>query len=461
MSHTTLKEDGYAATLLTLLAQSGAMQRKAISQCVFRETAEGVEDCKANASLTRAASRLLHRDPPLIKKERLDKKVCLTLTRNGWKYINDNRLAKCPVLERLSVDNVRDLRTLERNARGIHFCRSMQFLTLAVEKPSFSAFAASLGSKTHFYSSDDDCCYMENSEPAALLSVGVFYTTLEIRAAYKNSSNAGIEKKHSRSLGYLFREDGVYVVFGMEKKTEALFPRIEASFESVILSDVEDGYAELLGRPPQHNVLLAVRSTAFLPTFFHGCLDGVERDRQGRTNESDPWEESGIARMQMKAFALHDHVYMAPSNIVDLGERLAFARHAPEDDNAIIDAYSRSYPKDNTLKIAVACPDLCALRKALSANTRVTAIGPSTAYETDLISRCLRTKLTRYVSMETMEEVPFRRYSSTGKPLIGNSDHIDYEAPLRVPSKNDPFFDNTSKRPMGKGKTSRCRGQEG
>ena len=459
MSHTTLKEDGYAATLLTLLAQSGAMQRKAISQCVFRETAEGVEDCKANASLTRAASRLLHRDPPLIKKERLDKKVCLTLTRNGWKYINDNRLAKCPVLERLSVDNVRDLRTLERNARGIHFCRSMQFLTLAVEKPSFSAFAASLGSKTHFYSSDDDCCYMENSDPAALLSVGVFYTTLEIRAAYKNSSNAGIEKKHSRSLGYLFREDGVYVVFGMEKKTEALFPRIEASFESVILSDVEDGYAELLGRPPQHNVLLAVRSTAFLPTFFHGCLDGVERDRQGRTNESDPWEESGIARMQ--AFALHDHVYMAPSNIVDLGERLAFARHAPEDDNAIIDAYSRSYPKDNTLKIAVACPDLCALRKALSANTRVTAIGPSTAYETDLISRCLRTKLTRYVSMETMEEVPFRRYSSTGKPLIGNSDHIDYEAPLRVPSKNDPFFDNTSKRPMGKGKTSRCRGQEG
>ena len=165
--------------------------------------------------------------------------------------------------------------------------------------------------------------------------------------------------------------------------------------------------------------------------------------------------------MQMKAFALHDHVYMAPSNIVDLGERLAFARHAPEDDNAIIDAYSRSYPKDNTLKIAVACPNLCALRKALSANTRVTAIGPSTAYETDLISRCLRTKLTRYVSMETMEEVPFRRYSSTGKPLIGNSDHIDYEAPLRVPSKNDPFFDNTSKRPMGKGKTSRCRGQEG
>ena len=75
MSHTTLKEDGYAATLLTLLAQSGAMQRKAISQCVFRETAEGVEDCKANASLTRAASRLLHRDPPLIKKERLERLI--------------------------------------------------------------------------------------------------------------------------------------------------------------------------------------------------------------------------------------------------------------------------------------------------------------------------------------------------------------------------------------------------
>lgn len=450
----TIRANSYTADILKLLAQSGAMCRQTISQCIFKSDGDRIIDCRNSISLTKAMERLMKRTPALVIKVAVDGRIYYTLTKEGWNCVNELGLAKCPGLEVLSAGNAKHMQMLIRNANGIRFCRTMFFITLPEEKPSFAAFANALGSETRFYETGRDECYQKDVDLERLLTYGVFYTTGEIRSAYSNSSVQSIGKTHTRSLGILFTKEGMTVVHEMNEKREVMMPRTEESFIKTVYDALKDGYEEAAGMKPLCNIIIAAHNTSYLPTFFHGCVDGIEKKpRPGQEKEIREilWEGRELGGMKMGYFAKCDHVFMLPGNMKEVDKRRAFEQHSREEDEAKKIEYQDKHPEDKSTLLVCRFPDLKELYNIRKARISVTVIGPGTPYEADLLSRCLRTLLVNYISYDTLEDVPFRRYNESGLPLIGNTDRTDHDAPLGILSKNDPFFDNPSARGKGRG----------
>ena len=337
-----LRTDGTTETALTAIAQMGMVTRRALATMLFYLTQKGeMERYTSNpVALSRAIERL--KSIGYISEVPYDGKKYLAATTLGKDYCHKYELPTSELLTGLSVDNAGHRKAIVANSDAITVARSMRVLALPAEKPEFAEFATLLGALTVFNNYKKGYTKEELLED---LNTGICYSKLEMREAYNNSSISGMRNNSSQRVGITFKPTEVTVLYQMEKKTDAVFTRGEVEFDYIIKNDLEQFYRQNGGYHTRAYILVPTMN--YLPTFFHGSVDGIEAKNEFIRPANTL--EDGLAKFKIDKLPLYGKIYMLP-----VGERYVDYREAVDNyTDADYEHDKAEFEKNNNLQMQV------------------------------------------------------------------------------------------------------------
>lgn len=419
---------------LQTIIQLGMINRRALAVTLYKIMPDGttIQYRQSTVAMSRAIAWL--KEKGYIKEVTYGGKRYLMATELGKSYATEKGLPDNPALAELSAENVKHRKTIVDNAEAISIARSMRIYALPSEKPTYSALANSLGAITVF---DDKDCY-DKHDLVEMLTTGLAYSRREIRYSYENSLNDALTNNSSQRIGMVFRlhyypqSDVIQygetiTLYKMASKNAILTVRAENEFEGVVKKDFAWAVSELATK-----AYILVPSMNYLPTFFHGAVDGIEAKNEFKRPVKDV--DENLTKFKIDKLPLYNKIYLMP-----IGESHTEYRQAvdsyTDDDYARDEAEFEKLHPGETNVILCRFPELMSLRKAYANHDHCTIVGPGDQKTVDLLSRCMRNRLIKYYDIDSGEEVPFKRYNSKGLPLVKNTDQIDYKAPWKLGGK--------------------------
>ena len=427
-----ITEHGIAADVISLLAQSGALTRRMISRLLDR-----VDD----ASLSQSIRRLTDRG--YVVMIRRGKHQYLCLSDEGWRFAERIGAIYMPCIRNLSLENVYDQSRLVRSGIGVFTAHELGLKCLPAEKMHLGAFAQELGALIEI---DAKCEDKSNYCPAArkatqqlneLIKQGVYYTIDELNAAFLASNKDAIGFNRSSVIGVAFMEHRIALCMLVTNKRQIVVPFSESRFtdalENIFGGCYQFAPRELSLRKIDFEVWLFASGDYLLPTVFHGVADGiVNQGKKEQPYQVEP-QSRKPERLSANYLASIGAAYWIPLAERDRARRQSFLTDKKQSEAETI-ARLREKLKTDAPIIVCNNPDLCQLKQYYNDENvkSIYVIGREDPMWVDLISRCLRKKLAGYfVDTADQAQVSYTRYSATGRPLIGNTNRIDYDAPLR------------------------------
>lgn len=425
MDERKLRSDGITETAMTAIAQLGMVTRRTLSTILYRETGNGMARYNdGTVALSRAIERLKERG--YISEVTYNEKKYLTATTLGKDYCRQYDLPTNEKIAGLSVNNVGHRKAIVANSDALAFARSARVLALPAEKPDFAEFATLLGALTVFNSKST----YSKEELLEDLEFGICYSKLEMRDAYNESSMDGMKANSSQRIGMIFNTEGVAVIYQMDKKTDVLYIKSELEFDGFIKSDFGQFYRQLNGYHPRAYILVPTMN--FLPTFFHGRVDGIE-DKYEFVRSGGSLD-NGLAKFKIDKLPLYEKIYMLPEGERYVDYREAVKNYTDADYSADKAEFEKSHPGEPNV-VVCRYPELSTLRRIYTNYDHCTIVGSGDEKMVDLLSRCMRNRLLKYYDIDTGKEIKFRRYNSKGLPLVGNTNQIDYDAHWKLGGK--------------------------
>ena len=423
---TKLRQDGLAEEVLRIIIQVVVVSRRMLSAMTYTALPDGSLDRYVHhpVQMSRAVERL--KELGYVEEIVYGGQKYLAATDEGKRYAAEMDFTFNPVACTLSVKNAKELKIIMANAEALCVARSAKIFSLPSEKANFGTLAAGAGAITVFRDIDGDYTLYDLADQ---LSQGVLYTRLEIREAYKRSSNSAMAKNSSRRSGMIFKSDKVVSVFDMSAKKSVLTVRGEVEFDAIIKNDFEQMYNNLNG---YHTAAyITVPTMNYLPSFFHGVIDGVEdRSAKGCAVPQD----DNLTQFKIDKLPLYDEVYMMPKGPEWAEYRELLNTYSAAEYDNDLQAFNQKHPGETNV-IICRFPELVRLRKAYRNYDHVTLVGPGDEKFVDLLSRCMRDRLLKYYDINTGDEIQFRRYNTRGLPLVGNTKQIDHYAPRKLGGK--------------------------
>ncbi len=430
-----ITEHGIAAEVITLLAQSGALTRRMISRLLDR-----VND----ASLSQSIRRLTDRGCIAVIRRGRHQYLCLS--DEGWRCADRIGATYMPCIQKLSLENTYDQRRLVQSGIGIYAAHEMGLKCLPSEKLHLGAFAEYLMANIEIDAKREDesnyclAAQKANQQLSDLITHGVYYTIDELNAAFLASNKDAIGFNRSSVIGVAFMEHRIALCMLVTNKRQIVVPFSESRFTDA-LTDIFGGCyqfapRELSLRKIDFEVWLFASGDYLLPTIFHGVADGIVN----RKKREPPYQLAPQSRkpesLSVDYLASIGAVYWISLAERDRARRQSFLTDKKQSEAGKIERL-RKMLKTNAPIIACDNLDLCQLRQNYNSKKveNIFVIGREDPMWVDMISRCLRKKLAGYYrDTADQAQVSYTRYSATGRPLIGNTNRIDYDAPLRPKS---------------------------
>lgn len=421
-----LRADGITKSALAAIVQLIMVTRRALATILYREVSDGngARYTDSPVALSRAVERL--KTNGYITEVTYDGKKYLAATALGKDYCRQYDLPTTEALGRLSAGNINHRKTIVANSDALTFARSARILALPAEKPEFAEFATLLGSLTVF----NPHCEYSKKELMKDLDIGICYSKWEMWEAYNNSSISGMNNNSSQRIGMVFDAKNITVIYQMKTKTKAFFLRGELEFDNIIKKDLGQFYRQREGYHIQAYILVPTMN--YLPTFFHGSVDGIEStNRHAAPAKSN---NKVLTNFKIDRLPLYDKIYMLPAGERYVDYREALKNYTDADYDYDKAEFERSHPHETNVVIC-RYPELVQLRKKYTSYDYCTLVGPGDEKTVDLLSRCMRNRLLKYFDIDSGKEIKFRRYNSKGLPLVKNTNQIDYKAPWKLGGK--------------------------
>ena len=427
MSQRVIRVNSMSGEVMSLLAQVGVVTRRMMSVMLYREAGDATEQYVTHTlTVTKAMTRLAEKQYVAKVHDSKTGKNYYHLTAEGWKCVDALGLPYSEWVRTMSINNKQELGVMIRNATALYAGRSMRVCSLPSEKPVYGDLANKVGSLTYFEVADDVAqIYPADVINREVLPNGVCYSIAEIREAYEKSNSELLAKNSSIRIGMMFFSNRIVTLLPYASRKAMFSKRAELEFDNSVYKDFER-----LGALRDVEKVAYIYAPTFvtLPTFFHGCVDGIQ-PRQNKPGKKDILEENKT-KFKLDKLPQYDKVYFMPQGTSDSSYRQGVDEYTQKVYNADEERFRNLRPDVKGKIIICRYPELKQLRKAFRANDAISIVGPSDPVLVDCLSRCMRTSLRGYYDIETGKEVPFTHYSHYGMPLVGNSNQIDYDAPL-------------------------------
>ena len=415
-----LRRSGVAEQVLYVNRMLAMVSRKTLSLIMYKEMPDGsvVRYVEKPLALSRAVARL--KELGYIVAKSVPEGEYLVLSDDGHHYAD--KMGWPNPLVKLSVDNKKDRKVILANSTALAVARAARIPSLPGEKPAFGDFARALGAITVFHEE----AKVSSEELTEMLDTGVCFSRKEIRDAYADSTNSALTHNTAQQLGVIFKRNEVISLYQMPEKTAVLTTRGEAEFNATLMHDLR-----LLFSESKTNAYILAPTMNFLPTFFHGVIDGVET-KNDFSKESVV--DDSLAKFKIDKLPLYDKVFMLPVGDRYANYRENLDRYTDADYENDLQNFNLTHPGETNV-IICRFPELTRLRKAYVHYDHVTIVGPNDEKMVDLLSRCMRDRLLKYFDIETGNEIKFRHYNTKGVPLIGNTNQIDYDSRWKLGGK--------------------------
>ena len=437
---TEINGNGYAEAVVALLAQAGAMTRRMLSRCMYRVKKSGEEEALVESpALTRALNKVIKQGYITTGKE--GNNTYYYLTEKGWSYIDEHNVLYSPCMRELSFTRERDRTHMANNGTGIYLASGLGLTCMNEDKPCFAEFARTIGSTASFIIPSAVLTNYENDNYSVedLMHEGVYYSIDEISDAYANvtEKNRRLDIIRGSTVGVAFFKERIALFILVKDKARHLLSENEANLVRSLLWDLSSGFSYYnigMGNISKE-MWFFTSSDALLPTIFHGVDDGVliKELGRGRAKEKKDPKLKKATRIKIDTHSAFSALYAIPLDTREADRRAAFLDPERLKQEAAQRAeLSRRLGVSLGEVISVTFPELQDLKCKYEGSYPVYAIGPEDPLWVDVMSRCLRNKLAGYYSSDTLEPVPYTRYSVKGFPLIGNTQSIDYNAPFKL-----------------------------
>lgn len=431
----TLQKGSLSERVLCVLEQVGMVTRQQLGAMLFYPNDQlYCEDRYTSHTkvLTKAVDRLQKNG--YIEAVNAFGKQHLCLSARGQTYILENNLASKREYPLGSSKNARDQRAMLGHSSAVYAARSMRIFSLCSEKPSFAEFVE-LVQKYAFFSkrTQSKQKYTEEQIRDIFLSRGICYSRLEIRSAYKNAYENRLLKNASRRIGMIFKTDEVITLYEMEEKITALSVRAEQDFDAAIQETLQDFYWD----KPKKSAYILANSLVYIPSLFHGYLDGVVPDGKKKTNSVTG---TGVQRFKVDKLQGYDSIYLLPLRSAATTYRECVSSYSTADYQQDEKQFLQLRPDVKEPIVICRYPNLMQLRKFFLNGTPISIVGPNNPLMVDLLSRCMRTLLIAYYDIETGETVSFTHYNKRGYPLVGNTNSLDHSRKRTISADDFDFL---------------------
>lgn len=424
-------------SVIIVLAQMGIVGRRELSKVLYRQSDGDGNTERYGTVTTKQLSKAIQRikEKGYIEAIKLDgqrKEDYLILSDKGWQYVDQRELPYDEEMRRYSAGNMKNLKVLMRHSNAIYVGRSMRIPSLGNEKPTYSKLAMAMDSMTTF----DNVGYLrpEYTDEVLqdILPAGVCYSTAELRRAYAASNAEELSKNASRRMGMIFYLNRMITLFDIDSKFSVMHRNSEMKFDSIAYRDIYEGHP-MLNLKPNKVAYIMAPSLMYIPSFFHGCEDGI--DKRHRGNRLNGTTNDGKTAFSAAHMTHYDSIYMLPVTPEHADYREALDTYTPADYKRDLVKFLEDYPDvKNSGKNIILCqyPDLRNLYRRYVNGNEVVLVGPNNELLIDALSRCLRHCLVGYYDIETGEKLTFTRYSKYGEPLIGNTNQIDHSGTMKM-----------------------------
>lgn len=429
-----LNKGSLAESILITIAQMRVVSRRMLGAVMYYYDSERDSTEKYSGKpvgLTKALNRIKERG--YVDTINDGDTEYLFLTETGINYLKERGAYPCEDSFEKSPKNEKERKKLIAHAYALYLGRSMRIFSFAEEKPSFAEFAAQLGAPTFFrfsQSASFEARFSKDEIEQEILPYGVCYSKYEIRSAYGETHSHALDNNTSRRIGMIFKTGSITTLFMMDKKITAFWKRQERDFDHIIEQDLVALYAK--ANEIKRKAYVYADSFLSMPTFFHGTYDGVEKNAY--TSEED--SRSEMSTLKIDKMLDYNAIYLMPkrSKFVQYREDLdAYSEDMEQED---FDNFRDTHPGVTGPIVICRYPNLLKLRKHYKAKDTVTLVGPGDPLMVDMLSRCMRTYLKEYYDINTGKPVQFTRYSSTGRPRVGNTQQIDHSKKATINGKD-------------------------
>ena len=433
-----IRNGSLAEQVLLTLAQSPVVTRKMLGAIMYyydEESDRTIRYSERSQYLSRALSRV--KEAGLVAEVEHEKTFHLYLTDAGAECLESNGFPAVERLEAKIKNNEAFRAQLKNHAAALYVGRSMRVFSFKNEKPSFAELATMMRSETYFGLSEEEAekTFAQEEVENNILPYGICYSKSEIRKAYEDSQNKALFHNTSRCVGMIFKSNTITTIYEMDKKITAFWPRPEQEFNQIVSEDMSGIYDKQLTVKKVAYIL--TDSFVTLPSFFHGCVDGVEK--AGASYSS---ADKKMSILKLDKLLNYHEVYFLPkrSTLSQYREDLDAYNESMEQED--YDNFCDTHPQVEGRVVIARYPNLVKLRTHYKAKDAVVLVGYGDPLIVDMLSRCMRTCLKAYYDIETGKPVPFTRYSNTGRPLIGKTNQIDHSKKAAI---NIEDFWNKSK----------------
>ena len=433
-----IRKGSLAEQVLVTLAQSPMVTRKMLGAIMYyydEANDRTVRYSERPQALSRALTRT--KKAGFVSEVEYENKMYLYLTDCGVDYLETIGFLNFERVEKRVKNNESYRKKYATHSAALYLGRSMRVFSLSQEKPSFAALATMMGSETYFGLSEEKAeeTFPKEVVENNILPYGICYSKSEIRKAYEDSQNKALFHNTSRCVGMIFKSDTITTIYEMDKKTTAFWPRPEQEFNQIVSEDLSGIYDRQLTVKKVAYIL--TDSFVTLPSFFHGCVDGVEK---AGTSYSSADKKMSV--LKLDKLLDYNEVYFLPkrSTLSQYREDLDAYNESMEQED--YDNFCDTHPQVEGRVVIARYPNLVKLRTHYKAKDAVVLVGYGDPLIVDMLSRCMRTCLKAYYDIETGKPVPFTRYSNTGRPLIGKTNQIDHSKKAAI---NIEDFWNKSK----------------
>lgn len=421
-------------SVMIVLAQFGVLGRREMSKVLYRFVDEKDDTERYGTNTTRQITKALHRlkERKFITEVDCDtsrKEIYYALSEEGWAYIDQYDLPYHPLIRAMSVRNNKDKKILMRHSDALYVGRSMRKFSLGSEKLSYGALATGLGTMTVFNNTTENVSQETIQEiDDVFMKDGVCYSTLEIRNEYENSNNSMLKKNTSRRIGMIFDDNRMITLYNLDKKVSVMYQQAEMKFDDAVYRDIYKNWHSL-GMHIRKVAYIMTPSLIYLPSFFHGCVDGVQLNPKGRKYGSTTAKKAVFSVDNLRQY---DSIFMLPMPPEFSDYREALDLYSEVDYKRDMRAFWDMHPDVEGNVIICRYPDLVQLRVAYNNRLKVILVGPNNELLIDALSRCMRNCLTEYYDIKTGDTVPFTRYNENGLPLIGDTNRVNHSAKTKM-----------------------------
>lgn len=431
----TLQKGSLSEKVLCVLEQVGMVTRQQLGAMLYypNDQLNSEERYTVHTKvLTKAVDRLQKNG--YIEAVNAFGKRHLCLSARGQTYILENNLASKREYPLGSCKNARDQRAMLGHSSAVYAARSMRMFSLCYEKPSFAEFVELVQKYAVFSKrTQSKQKYTEEQIRDTFLSRGICYSRLEIRSAYKNAHENQLLKNASRRIGMIFKTDEVITLYEMEEKITALSVRAEQDFDAAIQKTLQDFY----WNKPKKSAYILANSLVYIPSLFHGYLDGVVPDGKKKTNSVTG---TGVQRFKVDKLRGYDNIYLLPARSAATTYRECVSSYSTADYQQDEKQFLQLRPDVKETIVICRYPNLMQLRQYFLNGTHISIVGPNNPLMVDLLSRCMRTLLIAYYNIETGETVSFTHYNKRGYPLVGNTNSLDHSRKRTITADDFDFL---------------------